>query len=54
MNWNFAEMQEYIFENYDVVFDSPKSYYTLFKQAQISLEKQKTLPKVIPRNKKKP
>ena len=32
---NFAELQRYIFENYDVVFDSKQSYYTVFNQARI-------------------
>ena len=45
-NRNLAELQEYIFENYDVVFDSKQSYYTLFNQARTRWKKnQKRNPK---------
>ena len=40
-NRNLAELQGYIFENYDVVFDSKQSYYTLFNQARIRGKKLK-------------
>jgi len=37
--WNLAELQAYIEQEYEVVFDSKQSYYTLFKQAGISWKK---------------
>jgi putative transposase len=36
--WNLAELQGHIQDEYDVVFDSKQSYYTLFEQAGISAE----------------
>jgi putative transposase len=47
--WNLAEMQAYIEQEYEVVFDSKQSYYTLFAQAGISWKKtQKRNPKTDP------
>lgn len=44
--WNLAELQGHIQDEYDVVFDSKQSYYTLFEQAGISWKKtQKRNPK---------
>lgn len=44
--WNLAELQAYIEQEYEVVFDSKQSYYTLFEQAGISWKKtQKRNPK---------
>lgn len=37
--WNLAELQGRIQDEYDVVFDSKQSYYTLFEQAGISWKK---------------
>lgn len=36
--WNLAELQEHIQDEYDVMFDSKQSYYSLFEQAGISAE----------------
>ena len=36
--WNLAELQGYIQDEYNVVFDSKQSYYTLFEEAGISAE----------------
>lgn len=47
--WNLAELQGHIQDEYDVVFDSKQSYYTLFEQAGISWKKtQKRNPKEDP------
>ena len=47
--WNLSELQGYIQDEYDVVFDSRQSYYTLFEQAGISWKKtQKRNPKEDP------
>ena len=47
--WNLAELQGYIETEYQVVFDSKQSYYTLFEQAGISWKKtQKRNPKADP------
>jgi len=46
-NWNLAELQGYVQQEYDVVFDSKQSYYSLFEEAGISWKKQK-------RNQKRP
>ena len=47
--WNLAELQGYIQDEYDMVFDSKQSYYTLFEQAGISWKKtQKRNPKEDP------
>jgi putative transposase len=37
--WNLAELQGHIQDEYDVVFGSKQSYYTLFEQAGISWKK---------------
>ncbi len=37
--WNLAELLGHIQDEYEVVFDSKQSYYTLFKQAGISWKK---------------
>lgn len=37
--WNLAELQAYIEQEYEVIFDSKQSYYTLFEQAGISWKK---------------
>ena len=41
--WNLGELQEYIEQEYEVVFDSKQSYYTLFEQAGISWKKTHSL-----------
>lgn len=47
--WNLAELQGHIQDEYEVVFDSKQSYYTLFEQAGISWKKtQKRNPKADP------
>ncbi len=47
--WNLAEVQGHIQDNYDVVFESKQSYYSLFEQAGISWKKtQKRNPKEEP------
>ncbi len=47
--WNLKELQGHILAEYDVVFDSKQSYYTLFEQAGISWKKtQKRNPKQDP------
>ncbi|HEY9696732.1 MAG TPA: winged helix-turn-helix domain-containing protein [Trichocoleus sp.] len=47
--WNLTELQQHIEQEYEVVFDSKQSYYTLFKQAGISWKKtQKRNPKADP------
>jgi putative transposase len=47
--WNLAEVQGHIQDNYDVVFESKQSYYSLFEQAGISWKKtQKRNPKEAP------
>ncbi len=47
--WNLAELQGHVQDEYDVVFDSKQSYYTLFEQAGISWKKtQKRNPKEDP------
>ena len=54
--WNLAELQGYVQDQYDVVFDSKQSYYTLFEQAGISAEirpRSVTLKKTQPWFKKK-
>ncbi|MDF5737398.1 MULTISPECIES: helix-turn-helix domain-containing protein [unclassified Nostoc] len=35
--WHLSELQEYLEDNFDVVFESNQSYYDLFKQANIPL-----------------
>lgn len=48
--WNLTELQQHIEQEYEVVFDSKQSYYTLFKQAGISWKKtQKRNPKADPK-----
>jgi putative transposase len=47
--WNLTELQQQIEQEYEVVFDSKQSYYTLFKEAGISWKKtQKRNPKADP------
>ncbi len=47
--WNLAELQGHIQDEYDVMFGSKQSYYTLFEQAGISWKKtQKRNPKEDP------
>jgi len=47
--WNLAELQGYIAAEYEVVFDSQQSYYTLFEQAGIRWKKtQKRNPQADP------
>jgi hypothetical protein len=47
--WNIAELQAYIEAEYEVVFASKQSYYTLFGQAGISWKKtQKCNPRICP------
>lgn len=47
--WNLLELQNYLQHEYDVVFSSKQSYYTLFHEAGISWKKtQKRNPKADP------
>ncbi len=47
--WNLAELLGHVQDEYEVVFDSQQSYYTLFEQAGISWKKtQKRNPKEDP------
>lgn len=47
--WNLAELQAYVEQEYEVVFNSKQSYYTLFEQAGISWKKtQKHNPRADP------
>ena len=47
--WHLSELQEYLSDNFDVVFGSNQSYYDLFKQANISWKKtQKNNPRKDP------
>lgn len=47
--WNLVELQEYIEDEYNVVFESKQSYYAIFEQAGISWKKtQKRNPKGDP------
>jgi transposase len=47
--WHLSELQEYLEDNFDVVFKSNQSYYDLFKQANISWKKtQKNNPRKDP------
>jgi putative transposase len=47
--WNLSELQAYVEAEYEVVFNSKQSYYTLFEQAGISWKKtQKYNPKADP------
>ena len=34
--WDLSELECYLIDKFDVVFKSPTSYYTLFKEAKIS------------------
>jgi len=40
--WNLAELQGYVQQEYDVVFDSKQSYYSLFEEAGISWKNTET------------
>jgi len=52
--WNLAELQGYVQQEYDVVFDSKQSYYSLFEEAGISWKKHRNvIPKKDPESKKK-
>lgn len=47
--WNLGELQEYIEDEYNVVFESKQSYYAIFEKAGISWKKtQKYNPKGDP------
>jgi putative transposase len=47
--WNLVELQEYIEDEYKVVFESKQSYYAIFEKAGISWKKtQKHNPKGDP------
>lgn len=47
--WNLPELQNYIEQQYQVIFGSKQSYYALFEQAGISWKKtQKCNPKADP------
>lgn len=47
--WNLTELQQHIEQEYEVIFNSKQSYYTLFEQAGISWKKtQKRNPKTDP------
>jgi len=37
--WNLVELQEYIEDEYNVVFESKQSYYAIFEKAGISWKK---------------
>ena len=48
-DWNLGELQQHVEVQYDVVFESKQSYYTLFAEAGISWKKtQKRNPKADP------
>ena len=48
-HWHLGELQQHLEEQYDVVFESKQSYYTLFADAGISWKKtQKRNPKADP------
>lgn len=48
-HWNLVELQEYIEDEYNVIFESKQSYYAIFEQAGISWKKtQKLNPKGDP------
>ena len=38
-HWDISELEVYLIEQYDVVFQSPQSYYDLLKKARISWQK---------------
>ena len=38
-HWDISELEVYLIDHYDVVFQSPQSYYTLLKKARISWQK---------------
>jgi putative transposase len=47
--WNLTELQQHIEQEYELVFGSKQSYYTLFEEAGISWKKtQKRHPKADP------
>jgi putative transposase len=47
--WNLGELQQHVEEQYDVVFESRQSYYSLLAEAGISWKKtQKRNPKADP------
>jgi putative transposase len=47
--WNLTELQDFVKDHYDVVFESKQSYYQLFEDAGISWKKtQKRNPKENP------
>jgi Winged helix-turn helix len=47
--WNLPELQAHIQDEYQIVFDSKQSYYTLFKDAGMSWKNfQKCNPKADP------
>lgn len=47
--WNLAQLQAYVQDEYEVVFSSKQGYYRLFEQAGISWKKtQKCNPKADP------
>lgn len=47
--WNLGELQHHLEQEYEVVFESKQSYYTLFAEAGISWKKtQKRNPKADP------
>jgi putative transposase len=49
-DWNLGELQQHLEEQYDVVFESKQSYYTLFGEVGISWKKtQKRNPKADPK-----
>ncbi len=38
-NWDISELEIYLIEKYDVVYQSPQSYYQILKEAKISWQK---------------
>jgi putative transposase len=44
--WSLTELQQHMEQEYEVVFESKQSYYTLFKEAGISWKKTQN---IIPR-----
>ncbi len=49
-DWNLGELQQHLEAQYNVVFESKQSYYTLFGEAGISWKKtQKRNPKADPK-----
>jgi transposase len=45
-HWDVSELKIYLIEEYDVVFESPESYYKIYREAEITRQKaEKVNPK---------